>query len=136
MEASGKQALCLFVHSRGHTALPIPRHGTEISINSSQLNKFLEITIYLLPALLNLIPFAFSTPHKISRFLNKLCTVLEQKTITTVLQWKRLKPQVLYLKSTLSWQITSTKYSGSYKQWYMYSGALYHSIQEVFRIHS
>lgn len=89
-----------------HTSMP---SGLSISRPGGWINHFLVITIHLIPVLFNLCIFACSAPHKITRFLNKLWTALGLKTITVSLQWKQLNPQVLYLRSTLSQQVTSTE---------------------------
>lgn len=89
--------------SRVHSTLPVPRPGIEMSVNSSWINKCLDITIHLTPVLFNSFPFACSAPHKILRFLKKFCTVLGlYNNLITVREH-----QVLYLKATLSQQLTS-----------------------------
>lgn len=103
------QKPCLSAPSTVCNALPISKPDTKISIDNSWLNMLLEITIQLVLVLFNLFPFACSIPHKLIRFFKINGAVFELKTITISWWWKQLKPQVLYLKSTLSQHKTSTE---------------------------
>lgn len=140
------QKPCLSAPSTVCNALPISKPDTKISIDNSWLNMLLEITIQLVLVLFNLFPFACSIPHKIIRFLKINGAVFELKTITISWWWKQLKPQVLYLKSTLSQHKTSTEKAHEeickchlFKTdfqviCYVHRGAMRQSIQETSRV--